>query len=87
ATRRVVEKANYCTVYKANLADAGDIIELRVLREGSCKDVASCRLGVWRIGHARHENLVPLRAFYQGRHGEKLLVYDYFPHRTLHNLL
>ncbi|VAH26058.1 unnamed protein product [Triticum turgidum subsp. durum] len=87
ATGQVVEKANYCTVYKAKLADAGGSIELRLLREGSCKDAASCGPAVRRIGRARHENLVPLRAFYQGRRGEKLLVYDYFPHRTLHDLL
>ncbi|SPT16188.1 unnamed protein product [Triticum aestivum] len=87
ATGQVVEKASYCTVYKAKLADAGGSIELRLLREGSCKDAASCGPAVRRIGRARHENLVPLRAFYQGRRGEKLLVYDYFPHRTLHDLL
>ena len=41
-----------------------------------------------RIARARHPNLVPLRAFYHGRRGEKLLVYDYFPRtRTLHGLL
>ncbi|KAF6999216.1 hypothetical protein CFC21_015277 [Triticum aestivum] len=73
ATGQVVEKANYCTVYKAKLADAGGSIELRLLREGSCKDAASCGPAVRRIGRARHENLVPLRAFYQGRRGEKLL--------------
>ncbi|KAF7109924.1 hypothetical protein CFC21_110109 [Triticum aestivum] len=87
ATGQVVEKASYCTVYKAKLADGGGNIELRLLREGSCKDAASCGPAVRRIGRARHENLVPLRAFYQGRRGEKLLVYDYFPHRTLHDLL
>ncbi|KAK1607185.1 hypothetical protein QYE76_030858 [Lolium multiflorum] len=87
ATGQVVEKASYCTVYKAKLADGGGSIELRLLREGSCRDAASCGPAVRRIGRARHENLVPLRAFYQGRRGEKLLVYDYFPHRTLHDLL
>ncbi|KAL6859206.1 hypothetical protein ACP4OV_018208 [Aristida adscensionis] len=88
ATGQVVEKASYCTVYKAKLAGGGGSIELRLLREGSCKDAASCAPVVRRIGRARHENLVPLRAFYQGRRGEKLLVYDYFPRsRTLHELL
>uniref|UniRef100_A0A0D3H3B3 Protein kinase domain-containing protein n=1 Tax=Oryza barthii TaxID=65489 RepID=A0A0D3H3B3_9ORYZ len=63
-------------------------IELRLLREGCCKDAESCAPAVRRIGRARHDNLVPLRAFYQGRRGEKLLVYDYFPgNRTLHELL
>ncbi|KAM0851228.1 hypothetical protein ACQ4PT_052561 [Festuca glaucescens] len=80
-------QGSYCTVYKAKLADGGGSIELRLLREGSCRDAASCDPAVRRVGRARHENLVPLRAFYQGRRGEKLLVYDYFPHRTLHDLL
>ncbi|KQJ94697.1 hypothetical protein BRADI_3g12650v3, partial [Brachypodium distachyon] len=85
ATGQVVEKASYCTVYKAKLPDGGGSIQLRLLREGSCVEpsVAAVR----RIGRARHENLVPLRAFYHGRRGEKLLVYDYSPHRTLHDLL
>ncbi|XP_062195021.1 putative kinase-like protein TMKL1 [Phragmites australis] len=88
ATGQVMEKASYCTVYKAKLAGGGGSIELRLLREGSCKDAASCAPVVRRIGRARHENLVPLRAFYQGRRGEKLLVYDYFPRsRTLQELL
>lgn len=42
ATGHVVEKASYCTVYKAKLADAGDSIELRLLHEGSCKDATLC---------------------------------------------
>ncbi|KAL6662038.1 hypothetical protein ACP70R_001422 [Stipagrostis hirtigluma subsp. patula] len=88
ATGQVVDKASYCTVYKAKLAGGGGSIELRLLREGCCKDAAACAPAVRRIGRARHDNLVPLRAFYQGRRGEKLLVYDYFPRsRTLHELL
>lgn len=84
----MVNKASYCTVYKAKLAEGGGSIELRLLREGCCKDAESCAPAVRRIGRARHDNLVPLRAFYQGRRGEKLLVYDYFPgNRTLHELL
>ncbi|PUZ52741.1 hypothetical protein GQ55_6G294200 [Panicum hallii var. hallii] len=88
ATGQVVDKAAYCTVYKAKLASGGGSIELRLLREGCCKDAASCAPVVRRIARARHHNLVPLRAFYHGRRGEKLLVYDYFPRtRTLHGLL
>ncbi|TKW11832.1 hypothetical protein SEVIR_6G258300v4 [Setaria viridis] len=88
ATGQVVDKATYCTVYKAKLGTSGGSIELRLLREGCCKDAASCAPVVRRIGRARHHNLVPLRAFYQGRRGEKLLVYDHFPRaRTLHDLL
>ncbi|KAF8402051.1 hypothetical protein HHK36_013003 [Tetracentron sinense] len=86
ATGQVMEKTNYGTVYKANLADGG-IIALRLLREGSCKDGSSCFPVIKQLGRVRHENFVPLRAFYQGQRGEKLLIYDYLPNKTLHDLL
>ncbi|KAF6144338.1 hypothetical protein GIB67_024565 [Kingdonia uniflora] len=86
ATGQVMEKTSYGTVYKAKLADGGTIA-LRLLREGSCKDRGLCLPVIRQIGRVRHENLVPLRAFYQGQRGEKLLIYDYFPNKTLHDLL
>ncbi|XP_030454844.1 putative kinase-like protein TMKL1 [Syzygium oleosum] len=86
ATGQVMEKTSYGTVYKAKLADGGTIA-LRLLREGSCKDRGSCLPVIKQLGRVRHENLIPLRAFYQGKRGEKLLIYDYLPVRTLHDLL
>ncbi|KAK3415262.1 hypothetical protein EUGRSUZ_H00812 [Eucalyptus grandis] len=86
ATGQVMEKTSYGTVYKAKLADGGTIA-LRLLREGSCKDRISCLPVIRQLGRVRHENLIPLRAFYQGKRGEKLLIYDYLPVRTLHDLL
>lgn len=86
ATGQVMEKTSYGTVYKAKLADGGTIA-LRLLREGSCKDRVSCLPVIKQLGRVRHENLIPLRAFYQGKRGEKLLIYDYLPVRTLHDLL
>ncbi|KAI4326395.1 hypothetical protein MLD38_031716 [Melastoma candidum] len=86
ATGQVMEKTSYGTVYKAKLADGGTIA-LRLLREGSCKDRNSCLPVIRQLGRVRHENLIPLRAFYQGKRGEKLLIYDYLPVRSLHDLL
>ncbi|OMO54907.1 hypothetical protein CCACVL1_27475 [Corchorus capsularis] len=86
ATGQVMEKTNYGTVYKAKLADGGNIA-LRLLREGSCKDRSSCLPVIKQLGKVRHENLVPLRAFYQGKRGEKLLIYDYLPNRSLYDFL
>ncbi|XP_068664256.1 putative kinase-like protein TMKL1 [Aristolochia californica] len=86
ATGQVIEKTCYGTVYKAKLVDGGTIA-LRLLREGSCKDRASCMPVIKQLGRVRHENLVSLRAFYQGQRGEKLLIYDYLPNKTLHDLL
>ncbi|KMT05714.1 hypothetical protein BVRB_7g167230 [Beta vulgaris subsp. vulgaris] len=86
ATGQVIEKTSYGTSYKAKLADGGTIA-LRLLREGCCKDRSSCLPVVKQLGRLRHENLDPLRAFYQGKRGEKLLICDYVPTRTLHELL
>lgn len=86
ATGQVMEKTVYGTVYKAKLADGGTIA-LRLLREGSCVDRASCLPVIRQLGRSRHENVVSLRAFYQGKRGEKLLIYDYLPNRTLHDIL
>lgn len=86
ATGQVMEKTSYGTVYKAKLADGGTIA-LRLLREGSCKDRSSCLPVIRQLGKVRHENLIPLRAFYQGKRGEKLLIYDYLSNRSLHDLL
>lgn len=86
ATGQVMEKTSYGTVYKAKLGDGGTIA-LRLLREGSCKDKVSCLPVIKQLGRIRHENLIPLRAFYQGRRGEKLLIYDYLPNKTLYDLL
>ncbi|KFK39767.1 hypothetical protein AALP_AA3G285100 [Arabis alpina] len=86
ATGQVMEKTSYGTVYKAKLSE-GVTIALRLLREGSCKDRNSCMPTIKQLGRIRHENLVPLRAFYQGKRGEKLLIYDYLPNRSLHDLL
>ncbi|XP_058095103.1 putative kinase-like protein TMKL1 [Magnolia sinica] len=86
ATGQVMEKTSYGTVYKAKLVDGGTIA-LRLLREGSCKDRASCLPVIRQLGRVRHENLVPLRAFYQGERGEKLLIYDYLPNKNLHDIL
>ncbi|CAL9151711.1 unnamed protein product [Musa hybrid cultivar] len=86
ATGQVMEKMSYGAVYKARLVDGGHI-SLRLLREGSCKDQAECVPVIRQLGRVRHEYLSALRAFYQGKRGEKLLIYDYHRNRTLHDLL
>ncbi|XP_047258419.1 putative kinase-like protein TMKL1 [Capsicum annuum] len=83
---QVMEKTSYGTIYKAKLGDGGTIA-LRLLREGSCKDGGTYLTVIRQLGRVRHDNLIPLRAFYQGKRGEKLLIYDYLPNRNnLHEL-
>ncbi|KAM3199280.1 hypothetical protein P3L10_031640 [Capsicum annuum] len=86
AMGQVMEKTSYGTIYKAKLGDGGTIA-LRLLREGSCKDGGTYLTVIRQLGRVRHDNLIPLRAFYQGKRGEKLLIYDYLPNRNnLHEL-
>ncbi|KAI3829809.1 hypothetical protein L1987_03937 [Smallanthus sonchifolius] len=86
ATGQVMEKTSYGTIYKAKLADGGTIA-LRLFRDGSCTDGGLWLPAIKQLGRVRHESLVPLRGFYQGKRGEKLLIYDYLPNKTLHELL
>ncbi|EPS73747.1 hypothetical protein M569_01008 [Genlisea aurea] len=86
ATGQVIEKSNYGTVYKAKLGDGGTIA-LRLLKEDCCRPRSSFLPAVKQIGKIRHENLIPLKAFYEGKRGEKLLIHDYLPSRTLCDLL
>lgn len=86
ATGQVLGKSSYGTVYKAKLTQGGTIA-LRLLREGTCKDREEFLPVVKDLGRLRHESIVPLRAFYEGQRGEKLLVYDYLPNGNLSDLL
>ncbi|KAH9308148.1 hypothetical protein KI387_036059 [Taxus chinensis] len=86
ATGQVLGKTSYGTVYKAKLTQ-GVTIALRLLREGTCKDLKAFLPVVKDLGRLRHENIVPLRAFYEGDRGEKLLVYDYLFKGNLAELL
>ncbi|GLJ43302.1 hypothetical protein SUGI_0899250 [Cryptomeria japonica] len=86
ATGQVLSKTSYGTLYKAKLAQGGTIV-LRLLREGTAKDLESFLPAINDFGRLRHENLVPLRAYYEGQRGEKLLAYDYIPKGSLADLL
>ncbi|KAL0284206.1 UNVERIFIED_CONTAM: putative kinase-like protein TMKL1 [Sesamum angustifolium] len=78
ATGQVMEKTSYGTVYKAKLADGGTIA-LRLFKEGSCRDRISCLPVIKQLGRIRHENLIPLRAFYQGKEGRSFSSMTIYP--------
>ncbi|EFJ25986.1 hypothetical protein SELMODRAFT_173095 [Selaginella moellendorffii] len=86
ASGEVLGKTSYGTVYKAKL-QAGPMITLRLLRDGSVKDRDEFVSAVKELGLIRHRNLVPLRAYYHGPKDEKLLVYDYIPKGNLQELI
>lgn len=86
ATGQVLGKTSYGTVYKAKLVQ-GSTIVLRLLKEGTVSSRELFLPAVTDLGRLRHNNLVPLRAFYEGERGEKLLAYDYMPKGSLADLL
>ncbi|KAL8130956.1 hypothetical protein AgCh_007038 [Apium graveolens] len=67
-----MEKTSSGTVKKTKLADGGTVV-LRLLGDDNCKDGISCLPVIKQLARARHENLIPVRAFYQ----EKRSTRDY----------
>lgn len=75
ASAEVLGKGSYGTAYKAILED-GTVVVVKRLKDvvaGKREFEQQMEL-VGRLG--RHENLVPLRAYYYSK-DEKLVVYDY----------
>ncbi|CAN4120248.1 unnamed protein product [Withania somnifera] len=85
ASAEMLGKGSVGTSYKVAILDNGDIVVVKRVIEKlkRMKDVD----GVLRlIGNLRHTNVVPLRAYYSSKE-ELLLVYDFLPNGSLHNLL
>ncbi|KAK1321555.1 putative leucine-rich repeat receptor-like protein kinase IMK3 [Acorus calamus] len=77
----VMEKNAYGTTYKATMVE--EVVAVKRLREG----IGEFETEVRALGKVRHWNLVPLRAYYLGPKGEKLLVFDFMPRGSLAALL
>ncbi|XP_078439755.1 putative leucine-rich repeat receptor-like protein kinase IMK3 [Wolffia australiana] len=82
ATAEIVGKSTYGTVYKATLED-GSLVAVKRLREKMAKGQREFEAEVATLGKVRHGNLLPLRAYYVGPKGEKLLVFDFMPAGSL----
>ncbi|XP_031495271.1 probable inactive receptor kinase At4g23740 [Nymphaea colorata] len=84
ASAEVLGKGTFGTAYKAILEDATAVVVKRL------KDVPVGKREFEQlmeaVGSVRHENVVPLRAYYYSK-DEKLLVYDYFSQGSLTTLL
>ncbi|KAL9225216.1 hypothetical protein vseg_001165 [Gypsophila vaccaria] len=83
APGEVIGKSSYGTLYKASLSKNDSYLLLRFLRPACSGNVREIVPVVHSAGLVRHPNLVPLRAFYRGPRGEKLLVYPFFGHGNL----
>lgn len=78
APGEVIGKSSYGTLYRASLIRVNSVVVLRFLRPactGGMKEVVHL---IQVLGAIRHDNLVPLKAFYGGPRGEKLLVHPFF---------
>lgn len=83
APGEVIGKSSYGTLYKANLLRNNSILLLRFLRPACSGAIREVIPVVHAIGLVRHSNLVPLKAFYMGPRGEKLLVHPFYVHGNL----
>ncbi|KAL5206059.1 hypothetical protein ABZP36_034268 [Zizania latifolia] len=82
ATAEIMGKSTYGTVYKATLED-GSLVAVKRLREKITKGHKDFEAEAAVLGKIRHPNLLPLRAYYLGPKGEKLLVLDFMPKGSL----
>ncbi|GAB4828336.1 hypothetical protein Ancab_035331 [Ancistrocladus abbreviatus] len=84
ASAEVLGKGSVGTSYKAVLEEGTTVVVKRL------KDVAAAKrefeLHMEVLGKCKHENVVPLRAYYYSK-DEKLLVCDYMPNGSLSALL
>lgn len=84
ASAEVLGKGSVGTSYKAVLEEGTTVVVKRL------KDVVVTKkefeMQMEMLGKIKHENVVPLRAFYFSK-DEKLLVYDYMPAGSLSALL
>ncbi|KAJ8425714.1 hypothetical protein Cgig2_009485 [Carnegiea gigantea] len=86
ATAETMGKSPYGTMYKATLEDGTKVVVKR-LREKLAKSPKEFEKETVALGRIRHTNVLPLRAYYLGPKGEKLLVFDYLSKGTLSSFL
>lgn len=85
ASAEVLGKGTHGTAYKAALADATTVVVVKRLKEiGAGKKEFEQQMEM--IGRIRHDNVIPLRAYYCSK-DEKLLVYDYYSRGSVSSLL
>lgn len=77
APAEVLGRSSHGTLYKATL-DNGHMLTVKWLRVGLVKIKKDFAKEVKKIGSVRHQNVVPLRAYYWGpREQERLILADY----------
>lgn len=82
ASAEMLGKGSFGTTYKAVLENCA-VIAVKRMKEVNASSKKDFELKMDAIGRLWHPNVLPLRAFYFAKE-EKLLVYDYEPHGSLH---
>lgn len=85
ASAETLGRGTVGSTYKA-VMESGFIVTVKRLKDARYPRVEEFRRHVDVIGRLRHQNLVPLRAYFQAKE-ERLLVYDYFPNGSLFSLI
>ncbi|KAL3650421.1 hypothetical protein CASFOL_006824 [Castilleja foliolosa] len=78
APGEVIGKSSYGTLYKASLVNSNSVALLRFLRPSCTLRIKEVLAIVEFFGSIKHPNLVPLKAFYAGPKGEKLMVHPFY---------
>ncbi|GAB2235611.1 hypothetical protein Drorol1_Dr00026041 [Drosera rotundifolia] len=86
AVAEVMGKSAYGTTYKATMEN-GITVTVKRLNAKLAKALKEFDVEIATLGRIRHPNLLPVRAYYIGSMGEKLLVLDYVPNGTLSSFL
>lgn len=84
ASAEVLGKGSFGTTYKAALEDATTVAVKRLKEVAVGKREFELQMAV--VGNISHENLASLRAYYYSK-DEKLMVYDYYVHGSVSQML
>ncbi|EPS73425.1 hypothetical protein M569_01324, partial [Genlisea aurea] len=78
ASAEVLGRGTFGMTYKAALGDANVVVAVKRLTDVGSVGKKEFDKQMEMVGRIRHENAVPLRAYYFSK-DEKLIVYDYYP--------
>nr|GME11291.1 probable leucine-rich repeat receptor-like protein kinase At1g68400 [Ipomoea batatas] len=85
SSAEVLGKGKLSTTYKAIL-EGGSVVAVKRLRQINSTSKKEFIEQMQLLGNLKHENLVEIISFYYSR-DEKLIIYEYIPHGSLHQLL
>ncbi|ESQ29424.1 hypothetical protein EUTSA_v10023334mg [Eutrema salsugineum] len=85
ASAETLGRGTLGSTYKA-VMESGFIVTVKRLKDAGFTRMEEFKRHMEILGRLKHNNLVPLRAYFQAKE-ECLLVYDYFPNGSLFSLI